>query len=284
MEEFEIQDLLSTPVMSIRDVKCHGHCKHKSAEECSTSLHLVFPYRGLFMRHIGKRELVAEPNQMLFFKPDEPYRVSHPVNGGDACLSVSVSEEIFSELARGAEGVNRSKLQPLGHSRRIDPRAQALLAILRHGFRNQIIDLVEAETLALTLLRRSLGESTSHRFTARQNLQKLVDRAKLALSADPGRNWSLAEIGKEVGVSPVYLTQVFQKVEGIPLYRHLTRTRLARALDLLGEFQDLTQLALELGFSSHSHFSSAFKKSFGTSPSDFRRSMGSTTRKPGANH
>jgi hypothetical protein len=113
MEEFEIQDLLSTPVMSIRDVKCHGHCKQKSAEECSTSLHLVFPYRGLFMRHIGKRELVAEPNQMLFFKPDEPYRVSHPVAGGDACLSVAVSEEIFSELARGAEGVNRSKLRPL---------------------------------------------------------------------------------------------------------------------------------------------------------------------------
>jgi len=72
--------------------------------------------------------------------------------------------------------------------------------------------------------------------------------------------------------SPVYLTQVFQQVEGLPLYRYQLRLRLARALDLVGRYDDLTALGLDLGFSSHSHFSAAFRQVYGRSPTEFRRS------------
>ncbi len=102
--------------------------------------------------------------------------------------------------------------------------------------------------------------------------QKLVDRAKLVLSSDLARRWTLSEIASEVGVSPVYLTQVFQQVEATPLYRYQLRLRLARALDLLGQYEDLTALGLDLGFSSHSHFSASFKQSFGQTPAEFQRS------------
>jgi AraC-like DNA-binding protein len=61
-------------------------------------------------------------------------------------------------------------------------------------------------------------------------------------------------------------------VEGLPLYRYQLRLRLARALDLLAQDGDLTTLALDLGFSSHSHFSAAFRQAYGRSPSEFRQS------------
>jgi AraC-like DNA-binding protein len=101
----------------------------------------------------------------------------------------------------------------------------------------------------------------------------LVDRAKLVLSTDLARRWTLAEIAAEVGVSPVYLTQVFQQVEAMPLYRYQLRLRLARALDLLGECDDLTTLSMDLGFSSHSHFSAAFRQVYGRTPAEFQRSI-----------
>ena len=91
------------------------------------------------------------------------------------------------------------------------------------------------------------------------------------LASDLARRWTLGEIAAEVGVSPVYLTQVFQQVEGAPLYRYQLRLRLARALDLLAEYDDLTMLGLDLGFASHSHFSAAFKRAYGRTPGDFRR-------------
>jgi AraC-like DNA-binding protein len=71
----------------------------------------------------------------------------------------------------------------------------------------------------------------------------------------------------------VYLTQLFQQVEGVPLYRYQLRLRLARALDLLAECDDLTALALELGFSSHSHFSAAFRQLYGQSPSGLQSGL-----------
>jgi len=56
----------------------------------------------------------------------------------------------------------------------------------------------------------------------------------------------------------------------VPLYRYQLRLRLARALDLLPRVDDLTALGLELGFSSHSHFTTAFRQLYGQSPSAFR--------------
>jgi AraC-like DNA-binding protein len=144
---------------------------------------------------------------------------------------------------------------------------------LRHGLSRKVAETLQAETLALTLARRALGERTSHAAGASLGRQKLVDRAKLVLSADLARRWTLAEIAAEVGVSPVYLTQVFQQVEAMPLYRYQLRLRLARALDLLGQYDDLTTLGLDLGFSSHSHFSAAFRQAYGRSPAEFQRSV-----------
>jgi AraC-like DNA-binding protein len=55
------------------------------------------------------------------------------------------------------------------------------------------------------------------------------------------------------------------QAEGLPLYRYQLRLRLARALDLLAQYDDLTTLSLDLGFSSHSHFSAAFREAYAAS-------------------
>jgi AraC-like DNA-binding protein len=270
-DELSINRLLETRTVALRDVVCSGDCRHKSPEECAQSTYFVFPYRGAYVRHLGSDDAVAEPNQVLFFNKDESYRISHPVSGGDACLSLWVDESLLSELVpkdyvRGADALSFRRQRA-----RIDARAQALVALLRHGLqRGVIVEPLEGETLLLTLMRRALGERTSHAARATAARQKLVDRAKLVLTSDLGRRWTLAEIAAEVAVSPVYLTQVFQQVEGMPLYRYQLRLRLARALDVLPRYNDLTTLSLDLGFSSHSHFSSAFRQTYGRTPKEFQ--------------
>ena len=64
-----------------------------------------------------------------------------------------------------------------------------------------------------------------------------------------------------------------QGQSGTYLYRYQLRLRLARALDLLGQYDDLTTLSLDLGFSSHSHFSAAFRQAYGRTPAAFQRSV-----------
>ena len=272
MSEFSVQPLLKTPTVTIRDVYCLGSCRHQSAEECTATTQLVFPYRGVFVRHLGSDQSVAEANQVLFFNATEGYRVSHPVPGGDASLTVIIGESLLREMAPRTLLRDGAALAFRQERLRIDPRAQAVVALLRHSLREKIAEPLEAESLALTLVQRALGPRTTHAAGATVGRQRLVDRAKLVLSSHLARRWTLAEIAAEVRGSPVYLTQVFQQVEGMPLYRYHLRLRLARALDLLAQYDDLTELSLELGFSSHSHFSAAFREAYGSSPSEFRRS------------
>jgi AraC-like DNA-binding protein len=272
MSEFAAESLLKTPTVEIWDVCCQGMCRHQSAEECATVTQLVFPYRGVYVHHLGSDQAVADANQVLFFNATEGYRVSHPVAGGDSSLTLVFDEEQMRELVSRGLLRNGGRLEFQQHRLRIDPRAQALVALLRHGLRQNIAEPLEAESLALTLMQRALGRRTTHIAGASVGRQRLVDRVKLVLASDLARRWTLAEIGAEVRGSPVYLTQVFQQVEGVPLYRYQLRLRLARALDLLGEYDDLTALSLELGFSSHSHFGAAFRQVYGRSPSEFRES------------
>ena len=272
MSEFAVRSLLSTPIVEIDDVSCQGSHRGQSAEERTDITQLVFPYRGVYVRHLGQDQAVAEANQVLFFNAAEGYRVSHPVPGGDASLTLVIEETQLRELAPRALLRNGSTVAFRQQRLRIDARAQVLVALLRHSLRETIAEPLEAESLALTLVQRALGPRTTHTAAASFGRQRLVDRVKLVLAGDLARRWTLADIAAEVRGSPVYLTQVFQQVEGLPLYRYQLRMRLARALDLLGQYDDLTALSLDLGFSSHSHFSASFRQMYGRSPSEFRQS------------
>ena len=272
MSDFSISTLLDSGTVTVKDVLCRGSCRHRSAEECASATHLVFPYRGLYLRHVGGDQSVADANHVLFFNAGQGYQVSHPVDGGDASLVLAISPQFLREVAPAALLQRHEAPSFRMQSLRIDPRAQALVALLRHSLRHGSIESLEAESLAMTLICRSLGPRTAYATTATQGRRRLVDRVKVLLASDLGRRWSLAEIAAQIGGSPVYLTQAFQQVEGLPLHRYHLRLRLARALDRVANCDDMSALAMDLGFSSHSHFAAAFKQAYGRTPSAFRAS------------
>jgi AraC family transcriptional regulator len=271
MADLEIANVLETGTVSLRDVCCRGACRHRSAEECASATYLVFTYRGLYLRHVGGDQAVADANHVLFFNAGEGYQISHPIEGSDASLSLGLSETLLRELAPKSILNDRGIAAFRRQHQRIDPRAQALVALLRHSMDHGNIEPLEAESLALTLVCRSIGSRTSHEPRSTQAVRRLADRVKVLLASDLSRRWTLAEIAAEIRASAVYLTQVFQRAEGIPLYRYHLRLRLARALDLIVGCDDLSALATELGFSSHSHFAAAFRQTYGQSPTAFRQ-------------
>jgi AraC family transcriptional regulator len=267
MSSFVSHVLARTPSLAVWDVICPGGCSSASAEECSYAPHFVIPYDGVFRHHIGRRDWVIEPNQLLFIHPDEPYRVSHPVSGGDRSLSIEIAQPLLNELIPG-EHRRSSGVPALAQPRlTLSPQAQSKAALLRHKLRSSTTESLEIESRVLELVTAGVNARSP---SGSIGLQKLVDRAKLVLASDLSRRWSLADVGAEVGVSPVYLTQAFTMVEGVPLYQYHLRLRLARALELVPASDDLTGTALDLGFSSHSHFTDAFRKAFGITPNALR--------------
>lgn len=271
MPAIQFDRLLSTSLLTVSDVHCAGGCRHDSVSECAHATQIVFPYRGTYLRRVGQDVAVADANQVLFFNGAQEYSISHPVAGGDACLSLAVDPALLHELApkamlqAGAAACFLRQRQPIA------PRAQLQLALLRQALRKKTMDALEAETQALTLLRLAFDPHAAAPGGVTQAKRRLAERVKLALAGDPARRWTLAEIAAETGGSPVYLTQVFQQVEGVPLYRYQLQLRLARALSVIDQYRDLSAMSFDLGFSSHSHFSASFRQAYGRSPSSFRQ-------------
>jgi hypothetical protein len=126
MPEFVVHSLLSTPTVTVRDTYCQGSCRRQSGDERTATTQLVFPYRGVYVRHLGDDQAVAEANQVLFFNANEDYQISHPVPGGDASLSLIISEPLLRELAPAALLRDSARLAFRRQRLRIDARTQAL--------------------------------------------------------------------------------------------------------------------------------------------------------------
>lgn len=89
---------------------------------------------------------------------------------------------------------------------------------------------------------------------------------------------SLAEMGLRVGLSPSRFARKFRRTTGLSLYGFVTRRRITASLDVLRDpSRPIADLALELGFSSRSHFTRVFSRQTGMTPAKYRRQFSRTT-------
>src|SRR4030095_14975202 len=114
-------------------------------------------------------------------------------------------------------------------SRRANATLQTLRARLLHTTTNGHRDPMAAEQILLDLLRCALDGDT-RRLAAGIGTGPLVRRTKLFLDAYAFRPLRLGELAGAVGASPAYLTDVFRRVEGVPLHKYLVQLRLSKAL------------------------------------------------------
>jgi AraC-like DNA-binding protein len=99
-----------------------------------------------------------------------------------------------------------------------------------------------------------------------------VERAVGMIRQDPGRDWSVEALARLAGLSEGHLTELFKTHVGCAPHQFILQTRLERVRELVEESDlSLTQMAMELGFSSSQHLSSAFRKQFGRAPRTLRK-------------
>jgi len=89
---------------------------------------------------------------------------------------------------------------------------------------------------------------------------------------------TVEQIAQKVNFHPSYAMNLFQKTFGTTLVNFLTQHRIAHAQRLLTTTDSqITDIALQSGFSSISRFNEAFHRQCGCSPREYRKSMGEVT-------
>lgn len=82
----------------------------------------------------------------------------------------------------------------------------------------------------------------------------------------------LEDVAKEVGLSPVYLSNLFKKETGKNFVDYITEYRLKAASNLLKDSMlNVSEIASSVGFSDGRYFSKQFKKFFGIKPTEYRK-------------
>ena len=99
-----------------------------------------------------------------------------------------------------------------------------------------------------------------------------IDRVVEAISGEPGRRWTLAELAGIAERHPVHVAQAFRARTGIPLGAFQRLRRLTSlSLALRHGKSPLAALAAEFGYCDQSHMTSEFRSAFGISPGRYRR-------------
>lgn len=217
---------------------------------CEARPRLIMPLTGLVRYTYGGIETWLDSHKALLTPPGE-FGVAHPVTGlGHVGLTITLEPFVYDQVFGRAEA----------HSR----PTTAALRLLANRIARSDCDRSDGKLLMMLRIVAACSTVPPMRKTS------TIARIKEMLHRHDDEMLSLDRLARAIGVCPAYLTQEFTRCEGTPLYRYQKQLRLARALQELPECPDITALALELGFSNHSHFTAAFRQEFGLTPSAYR--------------
>ncbi|CAN7658172.1 AraC family transcriptional regulator [Variovorax sp. LjRoot290] len=214
---------------------------------------LLLPLSACFECRIGAHGFVCDPASALWLSPSQRYRLRRPWADKRSALLI-VGEDL------GPSG--RSPL-PLAVHLQMAGWSQALAAQ-----QLERLDIEEPLAAVVRALVPTTGEASMRR------PHRAVERAREYIAAEPQRDDALTEIARAANCSAFHLARRFRLQTGLSLHGFRTRLRMTLALDRLrkGE-RNLSALAAELGYASHSHFTGVFRRNFGLTPSRMRTNL-----------
>jgi AraC-like DNA-binding protein len=265
------------PAVRIEGAAARAGRNCRTPQALTPQLQIVLTLRGAFVYERGSSHSLLTANQALFIAPGDVSRDRFVDQNPLDYMLVTPHLDAVGTLIGDAAAAELKKVardtRVSGASARLQHAASALWNLCQRALRDDI----EIEQSSIALLTQILSSpsfpSPAPRGRAGWGHATLINSVKELIGT--GReHWSLTRIAAQLQVSPAYLTDLFRRHEGVSIARYQRRLRLSRALVELPHTQDIAALALDLGFSSHAHFSTAFRATYGETPSMYRRRLG----------
>jgi AraC-like DNA-binding protein len=261
--------------MTVFEVRCASvrvsHRLRRAARNTRPSFQVLMPVQGEFtLSHGDRPTLTVGTGSFCLIDLTEPYELIH----GDGLRTIGL------ELPRVLlESCLSNAIDYAGAVVRQDSGASRVLGGLLRSLGSELTG--EGSTSALPpMLARSIAGFVAAAFAdrldaslLRGNADRLVAFRDCVDACLGDGDFRPADLARQFNVSERYVRMVFQSA-GESMSEYLLRRRLERASQLLcNEFyarRTITNIALECGFNSASHFGQSFRLRFGQTPSQFR--------------
>ena len=104
------------------------------------------------------------------------------------------------------------------------------------------------------------------RFLVFESEREKIKDACSIIADNLDTRYTIREISRMVAINECYLKKGFKAMTGKTVYEYREHLRIGNARTLLSQGKSVTDVALTLGYSSISHFSTAFKRATGLKP------------------
>ena len=141
---------------------------------------------------------------------------------------------------------------------------------------NTLTQSLQLTELFLTLFRRAIDTLNipftacpvpACRFLAYESEREKIIKARTILEEQFDESITIKELSRKVAMNECYLKKGFKALTGKTIHEYQQHQRIAHAKNMLrNEGKSVTDVAALLGYSSISHFSTAFKRATGTKP------------------
>jgi AraC-like DNA-binding protein len=237
---------------------------------------VVFPRSSVGIVHDGRPLFVSTTTNVNFYNRGQRYTRKR-IDDRDRCDWFALDREQSQELSRH-KGAKSNRPFSFTHGP-LDPAHFLAERRLIQEISAGRLSALEIEERTLTMLRDLVdaahrawsAPSTASRPSPTRKHRDLAEGAKAILTDSMDDRLSLGQIANELGVSPFHLSRVFRSVTGKTLADFRKELRLFRAADVIADTAlDLTTVAADHGFVSHSHLTFDFRRRFGVTPSRLR--------------
>jgi AraC-like DNA-binding protein len=255
--------LAETPLVRVGEFRCRpADLRWTTVNDIGASPHIVFPRANVVISQLGDEPVLATPNHVIVYGAHQLFRRELRSEVGD--------HSIFFELR------DPDLRLPLSHAPS-DAETYLLQHLLvRHVELGTEPDALLVDEATCRIVARVTARGVaSPRRPARSRTEaahrRLVEDAKELLAAGLDDRLCLDDLGRALHTSPYHLARIFRARTGYTLHGYRQQLRVRTALDRLADPAiEITGLAHDLGFSSHSHFTSTFRRVFGVPPGRVR--------------
>lgn len=264
------------------DDRASDHASEQAQVVCAAH-HVVLPRDGALLcstRRERVARMVVDPAMALLVALGQRVSIRNATSGDHALTVVTVTPALLDLGGENALGVCHTGFGAivLSPAAMLDAQRVRTLAAMIRELRPWHPETASATLAAATVALMRHFVPTHDRAAITTGVRRSMSRTARAtdtirsiLAAEPGAQHTLDSVSARVGISPFHLARVFHARTGFSIHQYLLRVRMARALLALGDGEtSLSRLALTLGFCSHSHFATTFRRHFGVSPRDVR--------------
>jgi len=268
--------IFASDLVCIGTFRCRPDAPGFAGGTPCTSWCFVFPRTSVWIQHEGRRAFVGDPTVVSFYNRDDRYARRAICPDGDRADWFAVSPALAADAVAAHDPSVEARPDrpfPFDHGP-ASPTAYLTQRAVFDAASRPTSEALAIDEAVVSLLDRVLGGAFRARTAAppppAASARDIIEHARALLAADVSARWELGPLARRLNISPFTLCRRFHAETSMTLTEYRMQLRLRSSLEPVAAGEPLTDVALALGFSSHSHFTACFRRGFGAPPSAVR--------------